>query len=344
MTEETSNEVASESIDSGVVENESDNSASTEGKTPERFADIIKAAKAGEAKNDSEEVDAASAEVEKQAYIPNTKIKVYDKEYDIPEAYKSLMKDEASEKEVRELFNKAYGLDGMKPKYQKLQENYQTTTQEFGQLKGEISKLSKYVQLKDYDSFFEALQIPEETLRDWMYEKLKRSQLPADQKAVYDREQALRREYYNQDDQRQKLESDLATRNQQFSEVQTRELQIKLNEAISKPDVASLAKEVDARLGDNAFLNEVIEIGSKRFEQTGQITPPEEIVAELAGRYGKFISSPPNVQGANRGSATMAAQKSNPVIPNTGSGSSSPVKQKINRISDIKKYAETLSG
>lgn len=335
MTEEIGNEVSTEKEESAP---ETGAEASAVDTVDEKEKESDQKPDSGSEGGEAEPLAA------KPAYVPNTKIKVYQKEYDIPESFRSLMKDAASEKEVTELFRKAYGLDGLLPKYQEISESFKKTNQDYGQLKGEIGKLSKFVQLKDYDSFFNALQIPEEALRDWMYEKLKRAQLPADQKAVYDREQALRREYYNQEDQRQKLESDLAARNEQFSEVQTRELQSKISEAMSQPDIAHLAKEVDARKGENAFLKEVIKIGSDKYDQTGEITPPEQIVAELAEMYGKFITSPAASQPANRGMATVAANRNNPVIPNTGSGTSSPVKQKINRISDIKKYVENLSG
>ena len=49
-------------------------------------------------------------------FKPNTKYKVMDKEYEIPKELQAVMKDAASERMVRELYEKAGGLDVVKTK------------------------------------------------------------------------------------------------------------------------------------------------------------------------------------------------------------------------------------
>lgn len=278
-------------------------------------------------------------------YNPNFKVKVYDKEYEIPEKFRSLIADEASEKEVKEIFNKAYGLDGMKPKYQKLQETYKAVETEFGGLKQEIGKLSKYVQNGDYDSFFNSLQIPEEALKEWMIQKLQRNQLPPDQRAVYDRQQALLHEKYKLEEENQKFKSEFEMKQAEAEQIQLDTLDKSINEQISRPEIESIAKSFDDRLGKpGAFREEVINRGSLIFQRTGQNPSVEQVVSEVVSILGGASVPVQKAQEPVRGQATLEAQKKAPVIPSVGGGSSSPMKKKITSVDDIKKYNQTTYG
>jgi hypothetical protein len=63
-------------------------------------------------------------------YTPNTKFKVMDKEHEFDAWLAPHIKDAETEKKAKELYEKAYGLDYVKPKYeasQKELEQYKTT-------------------------------------------------------------------------------------------------------------------------------------------------------------------------------------------------------------------------
>ena len=287
-----------------------------------------------------EEVKAA----EKPAYTPDFKVTAYGKEYVIPELFRSIIKDKESENKVREVFAKANAFEDAHEKYTKLNEYHKPLAQEHTALKNDISRLSRFVKLRDYDSFFESLAIKEEDLKAWMYEKLQRSQLPPEQKAVYDREQALRRELYSKEESQAQLQADLESRNAEYVETQTKVLQTQINEALSKPDVKAIVEKVDSLQGANFFYNQIIEEGSKRFEKTGEVVPADQLVQELVGMYGKFVqASQPQPQAAPvRGQATVKAQQQNPVIPNMGGSTSSPIKKKITTFNDLQKAREEM--
>jgi len=289
-----------------------------------------------------EKQEEKAAAPETPAYTPNFKVSSYGKEYEIPELYRSLIKDKASEEEVRKLFAKAYGFEGMEPKYRSLQETHKAISTEHTNLTGEIGRLSNYVKLRDYDAFFEALQIPEENIKAWMLEKLQRSQLPPEQQAVYNREQQLRREFYNKQENEQRLSSELQTKEAAILENQTKELQVNFDRAMSSPETAALAQKIDAAQGENYFRNYILEKGSQHFDKTGEIVPVDQLVSEATAYFGKFFAqvAAPQAAAPVRGQATVEAQKSKAVIPNTGGSTSSPVKKKITNFNDLRKVQE----
>ena len=125
-----------------------------------------------EASKQQETAPAATQVVETPKFTPSFKYVAYDKEYEIPEMYRGLIKDEATQKEVAALFSKAQGIDMFMPKHQKLKEEYgtfkKTYEEESKQLAPVVNTYNsaiKYLEKGDFDSLFELLGLEEKPLQ-----------------------------------------------------------------------------------------------------------------------------------------------------------------------------------
>lgn len=299
-----------------------------------------------EIKADAPSGDSAESTPAEPAWAPNYKVKAYDQEFEIPEMYRSLMNKE-NEREVRRIFEKAYAVDVMSPKMEKLRSEYEQVQSKYSDVEPKyttiqknLDRLGKMVELGDFDSFFQAIQIPEGTLQKWMYNKLQANSLPPEQRELYNREIELRKRAYQAElekDQLQEAHSqDQATLNQYQVEKRTQDLQLQL----SKPDVKQVAQAFNSRMGEGAFEKEVIQRAQWVAKTEGKDLTAEEAVQAVLKLVGP-------VQGtmAEGSMQTQPGQTSKPpVIPHVEGRSTSPTKKVITDVKELKRmYQEKFA-
>lgn len=272
-------------------------------------------------------------------YKPNFKVKAYDNEYEIPEKFRSYINKE-NEKEFKDVFEKAFALDEMKGKYHKTRESYQETQKVNGQLINRFNQLGKFVDNKDYDSFFKEAGIPDVELQRWMLQKLQMKDLPPEQQQVYNNQQELRQKAYQLEMENQRLQSE-------YGQMQTAQQQQmlsqrvnELDKAISAPEVSAVAKSFDSRLGQpGAFKNEVINRAAFVYQTQGKDLSVEEAVKEVL----KIVAW--NTQG-NPGDNVVTQQSvqqpSKPTLPNVAGKATSPAAQKVKSIDDLRKIRSAV--
>lgn len=277
------------------------------------------------------------------AYTPNFKFKVYDEEKEIPESFRALVKDSATEKEVRELFEKAHGLDGLKPVHQKAVKErdeylnqYKETKSQFDATMENLRKIHAYSQ-SDLDTFFQVYKIPQEKLFQYVTEKLKESELPPEQveRMQAGRQAKLEAEYYKEQVARQeKQNQDLFKQQHDFH----------MNQVMSQPDVAGFAKDFDSRAGKQGeFLQKVYEYGDRIFRTENRYAPPQEAVNAVLGYYKSLLNYNPSQQATGQGTVP-GSEAPPPPIPNLGSGRSvSPTKPKFKTLDQLRKHVKDIT-
>jgi hypothetical protein len=109
-------------------------------------------------------------EVVPNAYKPNFKFKALGKEMEIDKFLHDAIKDAESEKKIRELYEKAHGLDYIKPMRDRLQEENQALVQEKQGMDYQLKALSHFVQTDNMGAFFQALKIPEDKVLKYALE------------------------------------------------------------------------------------------------------------------------------------------------------------------------------
>jgi hypothetical protein len=318
---------------------------STEVNAPENTEVIEEAAVSEEAITQEEVAEEVVAEpveaegaVEEEAYTPNLKYSIKDKEYEFDEWARDHIVDKETEDKFRDLFTKASGIDEIKTDRDQYKESYATTKEKLEVLDQQLAQLGTYISNKDYGSFAKALQIPKEDLIQFAIEELKYQELPPEQRQYIDQQRQERERLASLEYQNQML----SQQSQQM--VQERALS-ELNMELSKPEVSQLAQEYDARVGQpGAFRQEVINRGAyheavnKKVITAGQAV--NEVVNLLGGSIKPQADSAPSQQPSSQ--RTVAANQK-PVIPNIGGSSgSSPSGKVYNSIEDLIKRRDEL--
>jgi hypothetical protein len=300
-------------------------------------------------------VEAAKAQIAQ--YTPNLKFKVLDKEHEIDKMFHGIIKDAETEKKIRELHEKAFGLDSVKLDRQSLKQkidtHYAPLEKEYqGTIKA-LGMFDKMIEQKDYDNFFATLQIPEQEILKWAVQKAKLMSLPPEEQQAYNQTVQQRNRLYS-------LEQQAAdTQEQNFSmQVQARAAQ--LDQELSKPEVLSVAEAYDAKAGKpGAFKAEVINRG-KFYAFQGKDISVEEAVKEVAGMFAPFITTaaapvtPQNEQqqaqvnsagnGAGTAPQAQAPAQKPPVIPNVAGQGTSPAKKVVRSLDDIRALSKQMNG
>jgi hypothetical protein len=288
-------------------------------------------------------------EGEKAPYAPNYKYKVMDKELEIPEKFRALMTDAESEKDVRELFEKANGIEFVKGNLQREREMRRGVEQEYRAQAGQIEELREDYRRKDFDSFFGKLNIPFDDLLQYVHGKLSYEKLPPEQRQVLDAQRAAEHRALQLERQ--------GTQVQQHQEqMLAQAVQHGLGLALARADVKSAADAHDTRVGKpGAFREEVIRRGEFYWVTQGKLIPPDQAVAEVLSLIGTPAAS---AQASATQAAAPAAQvqspaeamqappaapapqaKTPPVIPNVQGKTTSPLPTKPRSIAELKKLA-----
>lgn len=268
-------------------------------------------------------------------YTPNLKFKVMDEEKSIDDFLAPVMKDAETEKKIRELYEKAYGLDHVKPKYEDLKTTHQKTQQGYQQLQSDVQEILSYKNSGDLDMFFETVGLSEDKVAEWILEKAKKLNLPPDQRQVYDDYDKARR---TNGDYNRKLQS-LEAHNQQLAvQARTQELE----SVLTRPEVTSVSKNYDgARKQSGAFKNLVISIGESEFHRSGRDMSAEEATLQAMNLLGEAYRTA-STGAESSGSAPL--QRELPVIPRVGGKGVSPTGKQPRSIEDLRKLRSEMTG
>lgn len=281
-------------------------------------------------------------------FTPNYKFKVMDKEHEIAEHFRSIIKDPDTEKMVRELHEKAYGLDVVKPRFNDLREKHKTVEQEVKSYKENLGELREHYQRGDFDSFFQKLNIPQEKVFQWVLDKAQYNELPPEQRQVLDAKRSAEQRALALEKEKAQTQSKYEDA---LVQAKARDLQV----ALEKDDVRQFSEAFDEKYGNGKFLESVIERGELAwYTSKGKIElTPEQAIHEVLSRYQGLVqpkTAQPAmipVNGTNQSGQAPAqapvASKA-PTLPNIGGRQSSSVsKSKPKSIDDLKAIYKKMS-
>lgn len=273
-------------------------------------------------------------------YAPSFKYKVYDQEKEFHKAFHPIIKDMETEKLVRELYEKADGLDTVKPRFQKVRDEYNTLKEEYGGMQKQIEHLGTMIRKGDLDSFFDAIDLNTNKVFKWVLDKLNYQNLPPEQKAALDQQKMAQQQATQYQEQNEMLQ-----KNYQQALAQARTFE--LDTALLSPEVKPIADVYDARLGQpGAFRAEVVKAGILAHQATGTDIPVSEAVSQVLGTVSRLglqqtgmgteatVATNPGVQ------QTQAAPAKPPVIPNVSGKGNSPAKRVVKSIADLRQLAD----
>ena len=275
-------------------------------------------------------------------YIANLKYKVLDQEKEFPEFLKGAIKDAETEKQVRELFEKADGLDIVKPKYTELKQEHTQLREKFGNVMGGLEHVRDLYNRGDYDGFFQKMQIPFNTLLQYVAEKIQYQELPPEQQRVIDARKHSDREAYANENRATDLESRLY---QQSVDMKGQMLEL----ALERADVKSFAQTFEEKTG-KSFRDAVIDHGEAAHVNRSLDLSPQQVIQELMSHYGKLLTpAPAPTAPAAQGQAqpgtppASAPTRQPPVIPNVSGRQTSPTgNSKPKNLDDLRKIRSEM--
>jgi hypothetical protein len=332
-------------------------------KTEKPSAPVIPADASAQAKpaDPAAQADPAAVTQSKDPYAPNFKFKVANQEREMDEWIRQMIKDPETEKKARELFEKAHGLDYVKPKLLQEREAHKQTREQFTQTQQTVQQA---LALRDTDlgGFFEFMKIPRDKLFQYVRDELNYLQAPPEQQREIDLQRDRARQVRELSSQNQQL-----SQGQLETEVHARTLE--LNSVLAKPEIKSIADDYNARKNDpNGFFNLVAMVATTAFyNSNGQVDmSPEEAVQEAlnwlayqrpeAQAQPNVTAQPPATPAPQQMSAPApqvppaqaapapapAPAQKPPVIPAIQGRSASPTRQPPRSIKDLKKLAQSM--
>lgn len=283
------------------------------------------------------QAEATSAETgtpQVPAYAANFKFKAYDKEHEIDEMFRPLIKDADTEKKVKAIFEKAYALDDMKPKYQKSRSEYEAYRKDADPILSSVNTLQQMLNRGDIDNFMRALKIPDDMLYKHVLNKLQLKDMTPAQRQDYEMNVNARQQSILAEQQTQQFREMFETQ-----AVQNRT--VELDMVLDKPDVKAIASAFENAHGPGSFRNAVIDHGFNVWKARGVDLTASQAIQEFTKVFAPFMQGGMGQQAQNTVQPQQAGRP--PVIPNIAGRSTSPVRQVPKSIADLKKLASQMS-
>lgn len=286
---------------------------------------------------------------EAPAYQPNYKFKVMDKEHEIDEWLRPAIKSPEHEQKLKEIYEKAFGLDEVKTGREKVREEYKTYRSQVDPTIKTITQASQLyhggVQALEQgnpragvfkmEEAFKQLGINDKVLQQYVFHKLNMEDLPPDRKAEYNEYKRTQLEY-------ERTQAQVAQQQEYIQAMAAQTRTAELHQATSRPEVATIVQAFDQRNGPGSFHDEVIARG-QLYWQTRQVdVPAEQLVQEIINKYG--------LHGSQQAATPQAAQSNPqqpgkvPVIPSAKGSSASPAGRGFESLDDVKKYTQQEYG
>lgn len=278
-----------------------------------------------EAEKPAEEVaeEPEVAAKEEPVYTPNYKFKHHDNTYEFDESLKEVVTNEEREAKLRELYEKAYGLDAVKPKYQEVKTKFEELNKEYTDLNSGIQNLDAMVQRGDFDQFFDSIKIPKEKIYQWVVNQVNYQQASPEEKQRMDTQLETQRQAYLNEQAFQSTQQQLEAQKETF-------LKREMDLVMMQPEVKQFAEAYNAKAGQpDAFYKFALERGETAWVTRQQEYSAKQAVDEALGLLkplmGDVGQSQPTHPSATGQQAPPQSQQKPKVIPNVQGKATSPV-------------------
>lgn len=300
----------------------------------------------GEEEPELEETPNADAEI----FNFDRKIKSVDKEYEIPEWVAKNVSNQEQADELREIYQKAHGIDFIKSKNEHLKTEVNEWKGKYDQNENVLKYMDNLVANKDVANIQKMTRLSDDDILNRAHEILQLKDLTPEQRNAYNSQVEARNQLYQTQLENDRLKT-------QFDNTQAQSHEQSLNSELSKPEVQEIVNFYDAKLGKSGAFREKVIGYAQGIEQRSQgktILTPEQAVSAVLGEVKPFFTPTQATQEqtvtqtttqAHAQPQAQAAQvdpRSKPVIPKVSGGQKSPAKKVFKSIQDLKDHAATF--
>ena len=280
-------------------------------------------------------------------YTPDFKFKANNKEHEIPEMLRSVIKSEKEEKYLKDIYQKAYGIEPIKDRMNAIRGDYQQLQQTHNSVMEQIGEARAAYQRNDMDTVFFTLKISPEKVLQWAVEKVQLSQMPPEQRQAIEAKRMAEQRAYQ-------LEKQSSFGEQQAMQQQAQYLGQMLELVLERPDFSAVAQAYDSRKAvPGAFRELVIKVGQSEHALTGKVLSPLEAAQKALEWIGEIPKpaqpavsvTPEQTRATPAAAATNKKPNVLPNLANAGAKSgSAPAKAKLKTLDDIKKVYDQKYG
>jgi hypothetical protein len=286
-------------------------------------------------------------------YTPKTKFKYTtkdggDAEGEFDEMIKAAIKSKEDEEKWAKFYSKAHGFDFVHTGREKVRQEFKQYQDQVKPVIEMAMTANKFYTSGDLDGLLETIGIPYEKIQQHVFQKLQLSELPDQQRQIYEENRRLQRQNMAIQEQMQGYQSQNLT-------IQEQMINNELNQELARPEVVSFKGAFEAANGQGSFEQEIRARGATIYHtQNGRIAKPSEVISDVLK---KFSFATPSLQAANPQAtqtpqlqvvpnAQPSAQAQPQVIPATekptipvisGSGGS-PTHKNFKTADDLRKY------
>lgn len=319
---------------------------------PESAKKPEEAAPAAKEGDPAGEASAEAAAAAPSPFTPTFKFKALDEEKEMEEWVRPFVTSKETEEKFAGLFSKVAAFDHV----QKKRDEYLGQTQQLAahmeQFQNEIREIRSLAD-EDFGAFMGACQIDPKKALQWFIQQaeqqelLNREDLPAWAKKMYTENQEQRARL-------RELENASRANATHAESVSISQREQELSQVLSRPEVASVASEFDARLKKpGAFAEAVKRHGYSEWHLSKgerDLSAEQAVMAvlDLLGRTppqappAGATSSQPNAQATPAHKVITEAPKAT-VIPNVGSGTSTATVRKPKSLDDLREISRQAS-
>jgi hypothetical protein len=256
---------------------------------------------------------------------------------------RAAIKDADTEKKAKEIWEKAHGLDIIKPRMNEFRERARTYEAQLQEKMAREARLNELAE-KDLNAFFKETKLSKEKIFQWTLDQLNYEQLPQDQRQAIEARQAA-------EERAQQLEQKYQHAEQMFQQQQVHARTVELNSVLAKPEVTTAAEAFDARGLVDAdgnpvtFQSEVIRRGQLHYFTSGKDISAEQAVREVLALYGLQgqTQAPQAPAGAPQAPKPQGTAKP-PVIPTVQGKATSPTDRAVRSLEDLDKIFNDKYG
>jgi hypothetical protein len=298
---------------------------------------------------------------EENQFQPNFKYSALGKEYELPKWAQAGIKDPESEAEVKEVFQKAAGLEHVKMRHQELYGKHTELKGAYDEFTGEVQSLKSIyreaIQKNDphiLDEYWDRLKIPQAVILNYAAAKLQLMELPPEQQQIVQGNITAQRRARDLEMQNQALSQDAQAYVSQLRSQQ-------LSSVLERPDVSNLVQAFESSPGRKPgdFFEQVRRQGEYVWlTQKVDLTPEqavEQVIdlfrlkqAQQTASAAVSQAQQPTTQSNQPAARTQATpvvpagHRDVPTIPNVAGKSSSPLKAKPKSLEDLKKLRSAI--
>jgi hypothetical protein len=281
------------------------------------------------------------------AYKPNLKFKFRvgdaQKESEFDPFMADVIKDEATEKMVRDLYERAHGINSVKDERKRYQDAYNELAPQHQELSTRVERLQGYIDNENIAAFQRETGIRDEVI-------LKRAQ-----QILAKMENPALKQQEDSDFARDQGMVEAQTQNQMLMQQVVQARTFELNTVMSRPDVQEAVLAFDTKMGPGAFRREIINRGSMYANAYQVDKSADELVREIMGFMGPQGQGTPPVipaqpvvnaqgDGNSQEQGTRIVPPKKPVVPNLTGKGTSPVKKTIKSLDDLRQVSKEFAA